>query len=80
VFCGSHFCVDLDKHLRFEARIQAAGGEPGNYLLISDPDRTGMYHDWDAEFSGTDHPALYLEKCFAEMLKDEFGGASAARA
>lgn len=69
VFCGDYFCVDLEKHQKFEKRIALAGQDLTEYNLPA------WYAARDAELvSGeeetTDHPALWLEKQFAQGLKE----------
>lgn len=71
VFCGSAFCVDPEKHGKFERRLRAAGAAD-----LSKYDLKGMYKEFDdefEEFGTTDHPALYLEKRFSAALREEFG-------
>jgi hypothetical protein len=69
VFCGDLFCIDLEKHNRFARRIIAAGEN------LTDHDLLGWYAARDHELSSgeeqtIDHPALWLEKQFAEGLKE----------
>jgi hypothetical protein len=68
VFCGDLFCIDREKHQRFEKRLVAAGENLAEHDLVT------WYGARDHELSTgeettTDHPALWLEKQFAESLK-----------
>ena len=70
IYCGDHFCVEYEKHERFERRMVAAG------IDKADVDLKAMYATWDRAFGEagtTDHPALWLEKQFAAALKAEHG-------
>ena len=70
IYCGDHFCVEYEKHDRFERRLVAAG------IDKADVDLKAMYATWDRAFreaGTTDHPALWLEKQFAAALKAEHG-------
>ncbi len=69
-YCGDYFCVDAEKHGRFEKRLRAVGAD------IAQIDLKAMYVTWDKDFGtagSADHPAFFLEKRFAATLKDEFG-------
>ncbi len=72
IYCGDHFCVEYEKHERFERRVEAAGIDKTTI------DLKGMYATWDQAFGSagsTDHPAFFLEKQFAEALKADRGEA-----
>ena len=69
VYCGDFFCVDAEKHRRFERRVVGAGGNLAEY------DLPAWYGARDKELvdgdeQTTDHPLLWLEKQFAQSLRD----------
>lgn len=69
VFCGSYFCVDAEKHARFEKRWLVAAGD-------DDLDLLGTYKDIEKDFEtsgSTSNPAFFLEKAFTQLLENEFG-------